>query len=72
MNANDSVIEGYYAQYVVADLFDTQFKYTQFDTDQCLYSLINYVVDLVNFHVLEVYVCDTIRLLVWHFCISWS
>ena len=35
-DVNHPVIEGYYTQYMVADLFATQFKYTQFDTEQCL------------------------------------
>lgn len=30
-DANDPVIEGHYSEYVVADLFATQFKYSQFN-----------------------------------------
>ena len=30
---DDSVIEGYYTQYMVAGLFSTQFKYSQFGAD---------------------------------------
>ena len=30
---DDSVIEGYYTQYMVASLFSSQFKYSQFGAD---------------------------------------
>ena len=35
-DANDPVIEGHYGQYMVASLFDTDFKYTEFEANRCL------------------------------------
>ena len=31
----DSVIEGRYTDYIVSSLFETQFKYSRFDTNRC-------------------------------------
>lgn len=34
---NDSVIEGYYREYIIAggDLFETEYKYNEFEEEQC-------------------------------------